>query len=224
MNQGRWNHLIYFFILCALFGMLYLIQFLIPHYEPQRTSHGHTEVHEIKNPVEESTEKEEPSLYAEPTSAKEEATQTDQQPPEATNDTNTEAFFTELKRKYQTNVLNSLTPGRPRSDIIIRYYKHPPDGDKVYSLKDLGFYIHERPIESAMSNYESNSIFYGDNVNKEDLMIVAYTLIDQGIPIKNITPSIYHDDWKNNAIEIGADSTVTNRKAMTLDQLREKFN
>ena len=129
-------------------------------------------------------------------------------------------FFKELKTKYQTEVINRLAPGKPRTDIIIRYYKHPPDGDKVYALRDLGFYIHERPVEQDLTSYESNSIYYGDSVKRNDLMIVAYTLLSQGMPIKNIAKSIFHDGWKATAIEIGTDTAAIDQEVLSIDEIR----
>ncbi|XOV93020.1 MAG: hypothetical protein ACFHWX_22830 [Bacteroidota bacterium] len=220
MNENRWKFLIYPIVLGVLFGILHYMKFIVPHYEPEEYEQDFTIVHGIPEEEEETTNE---TNSHESSASVEETTPVEKETASFSSESDTDEFFLELKKKYETNVLNSLAPGKPRSDVIIRYYKHPPDGDKVYNLKNLGFYIHERPIDEAMTNYESNSIFFGDNVSKEDLLIVAYSLIKEGIPIKNIAPSQYHDGWKNNAIEIGVDSTVIHRKVLTLEQLKDQF-
>lgn len=128
-------------------------------------------------------------------------------------------FFQSLKKVYQASVLDRLGRSKHRTDIIIRYYTHAPDGERVYALQKLGFYIHERPVKDQLDDYESNAIFYGDEVTKEDLQMVAYTLLQQGMPIKQITQSQFHDSWKSSSIEIGTDTTVTNKAIYTIDQI-----
>lgn len=129
-------------------------------------------------------------------------------------------FFRDLMGIYKASVLDKLGKEKHRTDIIIRYYTHAPDGKKVYSLRKLGFYIHERPVESPLDDYESNAIFYGDEVTKEDLQLVVYTLLQQGLPIKRIAPSQFHDNWKSSSIEIGTDTTASDLSVVTLDQVQ----
>ena len=129
-------------------------------------------------------------------------------------------FLSELKALYQANVLDKLGKEKHRKDIIIRYYTHAPDGKKVYALRKLGFYIHERPVEGSLDDYESNAIFYGDEVTKEDLQMVVYTLLQQGLPIKRIAPSQFHDSWKSSSIEIGTDTTATRLPVVLMDQIQ----
>ena len=214
MNGNSSKYLSYILALAILFGLLYLMKFVVPHYVPED---GPIDYSEITIRYENDDEKRDPPAEKVKTIPIEQQVEKPVKNPEPAMD---ESFFTELKRTYQTTVLNQLPPGKPRSDVIIRYYKHPPDGNSVYTLKDLGFYIHERPVEKVMVDYESNSIFYGDSVKKEDLLIVAYTLLQQGLPIKSIKPSLYHDGWKSNSIEIGADSTVIDQETLTLQQLQ----
>ena len=214
MNGNSTKYLSYVLALAMLFGLLYMMKFVVPHYVPED---GPIDYSEITIKYEDDTKQNAPTK-AEKIIPVEQPVEKPAKNPEPEID---EGFFTTLKRTYQTTVLNQLPPGKPRSDVIIRYYKHPPDGNSVYSLKDLGFYIHERPVDKVMVDYESNSIFYGDSVKKEDLLIVAYTLLKEGLPIKSIKPSLYHDGWKSNSIEIGADSTVVDQKTLTLQQLQD---
>ncbi|MFT6867649.1 MAG: hypothetical protein ACJA08_002492 [Cyclobacteriaceae bacterium] len=129
-------------------------------------------------------------------------------------------YFQVLMKNYDQQVLSKLEQGDIRRDIIIRHYNHPADGDKVYVLRKLGFYIHERPVEGSLIGYESNAVFYGDDVAKEDLQLVVYYLINAGMPIKRIAKSQFHDGWKSSSIEIGTDTTVTKRSILTIDDLQ----
>ncbi len=129
-------------------------------------------------------------------------------------------FFEALAESYQKRVIDQLGNDKHRRDIIIRYYTHSPDGQKVYSLRKLGFYIHERPVDDPLDDYESNAIFYGDEVSKEDLQLVIYTLLKQGLPIKHISPSQFHDSWKSSSIEIGTDTTANDKSIITFSQVQ----
>jgi hypothetical protein len=130
-------------------------------------------------------------------------------------------YFENLTKDYQARVIDKMGSDKHRKDVIVRYYTHTPDGQKVYALQKLGFYIHERPVEDPLDSYESNAIFYGDQVKKEDLQLVIYTLLKQGLPIKKITPSLFHDSWKSSSIEIGTDTTANKKKQITLEELQQ---
>ncbi|MFY0599482.1 MAG: hypothetical protein JXR03_07405 [Cyclobacteriaceae bacterium] len=132
-----------------------------------------------------------------------------------------EEYFANLLEDYHSNLSDKLGTEEIRKDIIIRYYKHAPDGNKVYSLMGLGFYIHERPVASSQVDYESNAVFYGDNVSEDDLKLVVYKLLQQNMPIKLITKSQYHDSWKASSIEIGTDTTAIDKPIINFSQLRK---
>ncbi|MEQ8472792.1 MAG: hypothetical protein RIC35_16490 [Marinoscillum sp.] len=129
-------------------------------------------------------------------------------------------YFENLKKKYESTILKSLSPNKPRTDIIIRYYHHAPDGNSAYALQKLGFYIHEREVTPEYADYQSNAVFYGDSVQLEDIQLVTYTLIKEGLPIKLIKPSKFANSWKAKSIEIGTDTTVIDRPNLSLDELR----
>ncbi|MEP4535244.1 MAG: hypothetical protein ABJ004_19260 [Cyclobacteriaceae bacterium] len=129
-------------------------------------------------------------------------------------------YFAQLRKEYNETVLSKIESGDIRRDVIVRYYVHPPDGNKVYSLEELGFYIHERPVEGPLISYESNAVFYGDNVSESELKLVVYNLLKEGMPIKQIAKSQYHDGWKASSIEIGTDTTATSKSIITPDELQ----
>lgn len=119
--------------------------------------------------------------------------------------TNTYPTLDDLKSNYLSIKNASLQDGRSREDVVIRYYKHEKDESKVYALKKLRYYIHEKPATET-KGLGSNVIYYGDQVKVEDIQIVAFTLLENGIPLKSIERSKF--DWKSNAIEIGTDSVL----------------
>lgn len=121
---------------------------------------------------------------------------------------------------FDSLILN-IDSSRKR-DIVIRYYAKPLDSSKVYSLRKYGYYIHERPVENDYEKFASNAICYGDSVEMDEVLRVAYILMKQGFELQNISLSKYHDDWKNHAIEIGTDTTVLSVKAFSLAELRNK--
>ncbi len=129
-------------------------------------------------------------------------------------------YFSQLLKDYKLELKEKIPENKNRQDIIIRYYHHEQDGDKAIALRNLGFYLHERPVDDAFAPYPSNTLYYGDSVSDRDIQIVAYSLISNEIEIKSIQQSRFHDSWKANAIEIGADTSIVNKANLTLDQIR----
>ena len=123
----------------------------------------------------------------------------------------------ELKNIYLAPKIANLPPGQLREDVVIRYYRHDQDGDKVYSLKELGYYIHEKEATET-EGLGSNVMYYGANVAVEDIQIVAYMLLSSGLPLKSIEPSSY--SWKANAIEIGTDPDILDDDNLTESDIR----
>lgn len=132
-------------------------------------------------------------------------------------------YFTDVQAKYQQNVYSKLDRPKDRTDLVIRYYKKENDDDKVYKLRSLGFYIHERPSDEKYSHLTSNAIFYGDSTERSDIEIIAYTLLKEGFDLKVIAPSIYHDTWKAHSLEIGTDTTAFDLDNYTLSEIRKKW-
>jgi hypothetical protein len=134
-----------------------------------------------------------------------------------------EEYFSALLDDYKNSVLSQIPATTNRKDILVRYYRRVKDENKVNILTKYRYYIHERPIEDSIS-FQSNTISYGDNISSKDLQIIAYLLLDQGLPIKQIIPSRYHDGWKSNAVEISHDPEVRSEPALTLSEIRRFDN
>ncbi len=132
-------------------------------------------------------------------------------------DSNLSNGLSELKNNYLTPIVATLSPGQLRQDVIVRYYKHEKDGDIVYWLKNLSYYIHEREATET-TGLKSNILYYGDHVAVEDIKIVAYTLMDQGLSLKAIENSQF--GWKSTALEIGTDTLLLDNKTLTIEDIQ----
>lgn len=129
---------------------------------------------------------------------------------------NSGSTLASLKNNYLAPIIAKLPAGQLREDVVIRYYRHDQDGDKVYSLKELGYYIHEKEANET-AGLGSNVLYYGNDVKIEDIRIVALTLIEKGLPIKSIVPTRF--DWKSNSIEIGTDTNMLDATNLTASQI-----
>ena len=134
-----------------------------------------------------------------------------------------EHYFSKLMKNYESAVVQKLERPEARHDIVVRYYVKPKDGKKVFALRKYGFYIHQRPSDKVFSQSETNTLYYGDEVRNEDIQLVAYILMNEGVMLKQIVRSSLHDDWKSNSIEIGTDSLVSSLPTLGLGDLRKKW-
>lgn len=129
---------------------------------------------------------------------------------------NSSVSLASLKNNYLAPIIAKLPAGQLREDVVIRYYRHDQDGDKVYSLKELGYYIHEKEANET-AGLGSNVLYYGYNVNIEDIKIVALTLLEKGLPLKSLEPTRF--DWKSNSIEIGTDPDLVDSGNLSTSQV-----
>ncbi len=117
----------------------------------------------------------------------------------------------------------------PNSNITVRYYVKSIDDEKLlFSLHELGYRYEKRPASSLMENYVSDCIWYGKNVNIEDVKIVALALIRAGIQIRSIRPfENPNPNYKANIIDIGASIDVPDdAPALSINQVltAKQFN
>ncbi len=126
----------------------------------------------------------------------------------------------DLKNNYLAPLIASLPTGQLREDIVVRYYRHRLDGNKVYVLRDLGYYIHEKQATET-EGLGSNVLIYGDEVTVQDIQIVAYTLLDQGLPLKAIQPTQF--SWKSNSLEVGTDTLLLDYMDLSYEDI-QNFN
>ncbi|MBC6401832.1 MAG: hypothetical protein GDA42_11670 [Ekhidna sp.] len=123
-----------------------------------------------------------------------------------------------LKNNYLSSLLAQLPENQLRKDIVVRYYRHKKDLNKVYKLIEMSYYIHEKEATET-AGLGSNIIYYGDDVPPEDIQIVAFTLLEEGIPLKSIKHTKF--DWKAKAIEIGTDTTLINEPNISIQEIQD---
>ncbi len=132
---------------------------------------------------------------------------------------NDSEYFEQMVVDYKNNVLSKR---KYRNDVVVRYYKHVPDGDRAEVLVDYGFYLHERKVRDSVryNSIMSNVIYYGMDFPIEDLKLITYLLVDSGLEIKEIRRFKDFDGWKRNAIEIGGDPKLDNKPIISLQSIR----
>ncbi len=125
-------------------------------------------------------------------------------------------FFNVLMDGYHRNYSN-YGKYENRDDLIIRYYPKEKDGQIVYNLSKFNIYVHERPSGDVYYKYGSNAMYFGDSVKSQDIKIVAFYLIQNGIELKTIKKTKYK--WKARSIEIATDTSLINEPSISLRDL-----
>jgi flagellar basal body-associated protein FliL len=240
MTQGKKSKAVFYIILIvAMFLALYSLDTIFGfHYEPEPLDQAYLKYHTGEEKEETSSEvfsEDEPQLIDKEHGSQAEEPIEIEEPEESPSEENpttpeevkpvvaekaTSSFFETLLDDYKKDVLNQLPKNKARTDIVIRYYRHLPDGNSAYALENLGYYIHERPITPGLENYQSNAMYYGDSVKLSDIQIVAHTLLKEGLPIKVIEHSKFGSSWKSKSIEIGTDTALTNLQTLRITDIQ----
>ena len=127
-------------------------------------------------------------------------------------------FFDYLFDNYKNTKINNLRPNQLRSDVLVQYYNRKDKVKQPMTLTQLGFKVHNKYTNN--SKEVANVLRFGEDVSLEDIQIVAYVLLSQGIPLRQIVPSSYHSDWKPHAIEIGVDALIEKFPVLTFKKIR----
>ena len=128
-------------------------------------------------------------------------------------------FFDYLLDNYKNGKINNLGPNQLRSDVLIQYYNRKENTKQSITLTQLGFEIHNKYTNN--SKEVANILRFGEDVVLEDIQLVAYILLKQGVPLKQMVPSSYHSDWKPYAIEIGVDPLIEEQPILTFRKIRD---
>lgn len=127
-------------------------------------------------------------------------------------------FYQMLLANNKIKKLDKLKPGHYRKDIVIRYYPKDIDGNTIYNLSKLGYYIHERPVNRLYQNLKSNIIYYGSSVDSTDIILIGLSLVKSGLPLKKIE-AFPENDWRTNSIQIETKRELINSRNLTVDQI-----
>lgn len=127
-------------------------------------------------------------------------------------------FFDYLFDNYKNTKINNFRPNQLRSDVLVQYYNRKDRIKQPMTLTQLGFEVHNKYTNN--SKEVANVLRFGEDVSLEDIQIVAYVLLSQGISLRQIVPSSYHSDWKPHAIEIGVDALIEKFPVLTFKKIR----
>lgn len=116
--------------------------------------------------------------------------------------------------------LNRIT-NNISDNTIVRYYKRKADGNSIERLiqgmKNPSFSLNLLQVANDNGRYRVNTIWYGADVNKDEVFQLVDHLLGIGVHIKNVkefdNPST--KGWKNEAIEIGYENVATTTKDVT---------
>jgi energy-coupling factor transporter ATP-binding protein EcfA2 len=113
------------------------------------------------------------------------------------------------------NQISAITAtASPEHHTKIQYFKKATDSQKLaMALDDLGFAVSE---ETARNPRETNCIWYGSEVPKDDVMLVAYALMRGGIDLRGIQPTA-ELGVDPEVIQVGHDSYVQDQPPFTPD-------
>lgn len=122
----------------------------------------------------------------------------------------------QLKSYIQTKASQDI---ERRQSVTVQYFPKDVDPDIVQStLKKLGFNF--KVSKPNISNIPTNAIWFGSNVNIEDVKLVAYTLIRAGVQIKTIKPFKGNPaEPRASLIQVGADGDYVNSLALSVSEI-----
>ncbi len=113
----------------------------------------------------------------------------------------------------------SLPASQRQGVVTVQYFPKDIDRDKVEAaLTELGFRL--EPGTTQVPDVPTNSIWFGPQVNIDDVKQVAYVLIRAGVQIKAIRSFRNPSRQKASLIQVGADRTVGHRPPLTVDEIR----
>jgi hypothetical protein len=109
-------------------------------------------------------------------------------------------------------------------DVVVRYYpkdveRDLNDGVVLPKLRSYGF-----QLEHAEPRYPStptNSVWFGSDVQLNDVRLVALTLVAAGVELKAVREFREPTGQKKRMIEIGADAALVTGPAVTASAIME---
>jgi hypothetical protein len=114
-------------------------------------------------------------------------------------------------------IQNSSNNERSKTKVV--YFPKDIDPNIIQStLRNIGF---NSEIGKAKNSDSTNAIWFGSNVNIEDVKLVAYTLIRAGVKIKTIRPfSESSSNRRTSLIQVGADRNYINKSDLSVEEIR----
>lgn len=108
-----------------------------------------------------------------------------------------------------------------RKLVTVQYFPKNVDPEVIrLTLEQLGFNLQIK--QPKVLDIPTNALWFGSNVNLEDVKLVAYTLIRAGVKIKTIKPFRGNpgEPWAS-LIQVGADGDYVNSPVLSVDEIRQ---
>ena len=107
------------------------------------------------------------------------------------------------------------------NSVIVEYFPKDVDHGVVEkALRKLDYQLILLP--TIVVDVPTNSIWFGSEVNIEEVKLIAESLINAGVEIKAIRPFSKKAKFSDLLIQVGADPEVKNRPSLTLEEVRSK--
>src|SRR5262249_11627339 len=111
----------------------------------------------------------------------------------------------------------STTAFERRGNTNLEYFLKDVDQEKVLNaIKDLGF---NAKSTAPVGNTPTNAIWFGSQVDIEDVKLVAYALIHAGVNIKDIRP-FAKSEGREDVIQIGGRPAAVEKPPLTIEQIK----
>jgi hypothetical protein len=142
------------------------------------------------------------------------------------NNTREQLSALQLQVNNQKSALQAVKALRAGSRTVIQYFYRDKDRDQVEAaLGKLGFYIEKG--SSKVSQVPTNAIWFGRGVKIDDVKLVAFALMQNGVQLKSIRPFDKRStNYSKPLIQVGADLAVADRPSLNESSVRtaQSFN
>ncbi|MCG8701302.1 MAG: hypothetical protein MI922_24825, partial [Bacteroidales bacterium] len=128
----------------------------------------------------------------------------------------------ELEEKINTqkkliDIVAISNANTKRNIVTIKYFFKDIDSSLVINaIKNLGYNYEALPPQG---NTPTNALWYGNNVDEEDIRVIAMTLVNSGVKIQDIKP-FANSSGRENIIQLGGRPQAIHKRPITIEQIR----
>lgn len=124
-----------------------------------------------------------------------------------------------LQANIELSQISSSKARETRSKITIQYFPKDVDERKVDdALHNLGFRLDKK--QPLVVDVPTNSIWFGEKAELEDVKLVAYTLTRAGVQLRAIESFKVPMGKKAFLVQVGASRFVLNEPVFTVEKIR----
>jgi hypothetical protein len=121
--------------------------------------------------------------------------------------------------RQSRNVESATTPG-DRQTVRIQYFPKDPSEQKVQgALRQLGFSISVSKRPEGLEGTFTNCVWFGSAVDIQLVKLVAYTLIQNGLQIREIMPFL-NSNGRESLIQIGGRKLAVDKPVWTVEKIQ----